>query len=120
MADTRPVKEAKATAKYLRIAPRKARQVVDLIRGKEIGEALNLLRFTPQKAAKLVEKVVRSAVANAEHNQDMVADELVILNAYVDQGPTLKRYRARAYGRANIIRRRMSHITVVVGERKEG
>ncbi|MEW6572444.1 MAG: 50S ribosomal protein L22 [Bacillota bacterium] len=120
MVDAKSVKESKATAKYLRVAPRKARQVVDLIRGKEIGEALSVLRFTPQKAAKLVEKVVRSAVANAEHNYDMAADELVVLKAYVDQGPTLKRYKPRAYGRANIMRRRTSHITVVVGERKEG
>lgn len=114
------LKEAKATAKYLRLAPRKARQVVDLIRGKSVGEALSVLRFTPQKAARMVEKVVRSAVANAEHNYDMVADELIILRAYVDQGPTLKRFQPRAYGRANLIRRRTSHVTVVVGERKEG
>ncbi|MEW6183967.1 MAG: 50S ribosomal protein L22 [Bacillota bacterium] len=114
------IKEAKATAKYLRLAPRKARQVVALIRGKDIEEALGILRFTPQKAAKIVEKVVRSAVANAEHNYNMIADELVVLRAYVDQGPTLKRYQPRAYGRANIMHRRMSHVTVVVGERKEG
>ncbi|MDI6632052.1 MAG: 50S ribosomal protein L22 [Bacillota bacterium] len=114
------VREAKATAKYLRVPPRKARQVVDLIRGKKVGEALSILRFIPQKGARMVEKVVRSAVANAEHNYDLIANELVVLRAYVDQGPSLKRYRARAYGRANIIRRRTSHITIVVGERKEG
>ncbi|MEW6173238.1 MAG: 50S ribosomal protein L22 [Bacillota bacterium] len=113
-------KQAKATAKYIRLAPRKARQVVDLIRGKDIDEALGILRFLPQKAAKIVEKVVRSAVANAEHNYNLVADELIVLKAYVDQGPTLKRYQPRAYGRANIMHRRMSHVTVVVGERKEG
>lgn len=114
------VKEARATAKYLRVSPRKARQVVDLIRGKRVGEALSILRFVPRKAARMVEKVVRSAVANAEHNYDLIPDELFIVRAYVDQGPSLKRVRARAYGRANIIRRRTSHVTVVVGERKEG
>ncbi|MGQ9512291.1 50S ribosomal protein L22 [Thermodesulfitimonas sp.] len=114
------VKEARATAKYLRVSPRKARQVVDLIRGKRVGEALSILRFVPRKAARMVEKVVRSAVANAEHNYDLIPDELFIVRAYVDQGPSLKRIRPRAYGRANIIRRRTSHITVVVGERKEG
>uniref|UniRef100_A0A7C1JBR0 Large ribosomal subunit protein uL22 n=1 Tax=Ammonifex degensii TaxID=42838 RepID=A0A7C1JBR0_9THEO len=117
---TEAVKEARATARYLRVSPRKARQVVDLIRGKRVGEALSILRFVPRKAARMVEKVVRSAVANAEHNYDLVADELFIVRAYVDQGPSLKRYRPRAYGRANIIRRRTSHVTVVVGERKEG
>lgn len=111
--------EAKATAKYLRVAPRKVRLVVDLIRGKEIGEVLSILRFSPQKGAKFVEKVVRSAVANAEHNYDMMADELIVLRAYVDQGPTLKRFKPRAYGRANSLRHRTSHITIVVGEREE-
>lgn len=114
------VREARATAKYLRVSPRKARQVVDLIRGKRVGEALSILRFIPRKAARMVEKVVRSAVANAEHNYDMLPEELFIVRAYVDQGPSLKRLRPRAYGRADIIRRRTSHITVVVGERKEG
>jgi large subunit ribosomal protein L22 len=120
MAQAVLAKEVKATAKYLRVSPRKARQVVDLIRGKSVGEALSVLRFVPQKAAKIVEKVVRSAAANAEHNHDMIADELVIVKAYVDQGPSLKRMQPRAYGRANIIRHRTSHVTIVVGERKEG
>jgi len=113
-------KEAKAVAKYLRVSPRKARRVVDLIRGKEVREALSILRFTPQKAARMVEKVVRSAIANAEHNYNLIAEELVILRAYVDQGPTLKRYKPRAYGRANLMRRRTSHISVVVGTREGG
>ncbi|RDV83368.1 50S ribosomal protein L22 [Ammonifex thiophilus] len=110
-------KEARATAKYVRISPFKARQVIDLIRGKRVDEAFAILRFTPRKAARLIEKVLRSAVANAEHNYDMIASELVVLRAYVDEGPTLKRYRPRAYGRADLRRRRTSHITVVVGEK---
>jgi len=112
--------EAKAVARYIRIAPYKVRQVVDLIRGKKVDEALAILRFTPKRAAHVVAKVVKSAVANAEHNYDMLRDELVISRAYVDQGPTLKRWRPRAYGRANIRRRRTSHITIVVSDGKEG
>ncbi|MGO0122801.1 50S ribosomal protein L22 [Desulfothermobacter acidiphilus] len=110
-------KEARATAKYLRISPFRARQVVDLIRGKRVDEALAILRFTPRRPSRLVEKVLRSAIANAEHNHDMVASELVVLRAYVDEGPTLKRYQPRAYGRADLRRRRTSHVTVVVGEK---
>ena len=112
--------EAKAVARYVRIAPDKVRQVVDLIRGKKVDEALAILRFTPRRAAHVVAKVVKSAAANAEHNHDMLRDELVISRAYVDQGPTLKRWIPRAYGRANIRRRRTSHITIVVSDGKEG
>ncbi|GAW90905.1 50S ribosomal protein L22 [Calderihabitans maritimus] len=111
--------EARAVARYIRISPRKVRQVVDLIRGKDVGEALAILRYTPKRAAKPVEKVLRSAIANAEHNYDMNPDNLYVFRIYVDQGPTLKRYKPRAYGRADLIRKRTSHITVVVKEREE-
>ncbi len=108
--------EARAVAKYIRIAPRKVRQVVDLIRGKKVKEALAILKFTPKRASAAIEKVVKSAVANAEHNLEMDKDALFIAEAYVDQGPTLKRYNPRAMGRADLMRRRTSHITVVVRE----
>ncbi|MDI3546771.1 MAG: large subunit ribosomal protein [Halanaerobiales bacterium] len=113
--------EARAQAKYVRISPRKARQVIDLIRGKDIGEAIAILRNTPKKASRLIEKVLNSAVANAENNYEMSADELYIKEAYVDEGPTMKRYRARAQGQASMIRKRTSHITIKVSdEKKEG
>lgn len=112
--------EAKAVAKYIRISPLKVRQVVDLVRGKSVDEALAILQFTPQRGAKAVAKVIKSAAANAEHNHDAVRNELFIARAYVDQGPSLKRWRPRAYGRANVIKHRTSHITVVVSDGKEG
>jgi len=108
--------EARAIAKYIRLSPRKVRQVMDLIRGKKIGEALAILKFTPRRAAAAIEKVVKSAVANAEHNQELDKDALFIAEAFVDQGPTLKRTMPRAMGRADLMRRRTSHITVVVRE----
>lgn len=112
--------EARAIAKYVRVSPRKARQVVDLIRGKELVEALAIVRLTPKGASEVVAKVINSAAANAEHNYDMDTDSLYIAEAYVDQGPTLKRFKPRAYGRADQMRRRTSHITIVVKEKKEG
>lgn len=112
--------QAKAIARYVRISPRKVRQVVDLIRGKKVNDALAILRFTPNGATEPVTKVVKSAVANAEHNLELDADELFVTEIYVDQGPTLKRIKPRAMGRADQIRKRSSHITVVVGEKKEG
>ena len=112
--------EAKAIAKFIRISPRKVRQVADLVRGKKIGEALAILKFTPKAAALPIEKVVKSAVANAEHNYELDTDALYISQIYVDQGPTLKRFKPRAMGRADLIRKRTSHITVVVSEKKEG
>jgi len=111
--------EAKATAKYVRISPRKVRVVVDLIRGKKVQEALAILKYTPKRASEAVTKVIKSAAANAEHNLQANKDELFVTAAYVDQGPTLKRYQARAMGRADILRKRTSHITVVVGDKKE-
>jgi large subunit ribosomal protein L22 len=102
----------KAVAKYIRVAPRKARLVADEIRGKSYPEARSLLAFTSKRAAKLVGEVLKSAAANAEHNTDVDADELKIKTIKVDEGPTIKRYRARAMGRATMIRKRTSHITV--------
>jgi len=110
--------EARAIAKYMRISPRKVKVVADLIRGKNVDEALAILRFTPKKSARMLEKVVNSAVANAENNHGMDRDKLYISQVYANQGPTLKRWRARAQGRADMIRKRTSHIGVVVKERE--
>lgn len=112
--------QAKAVAKTVRIAPRKARMVVDLIRGKQVGEAVAILKHTPKAVSPIVEKVLNSAIANAEHNYDMDAENLLIKEAYVDEGPTLKRFRPRAQGRASQINKRTSHITIVLSEKKEG
>ena len=102
----------RAVAKYVRIAPRKARLVADEIRGKSYPEARSLLQFTNKRAAKVVGNVLNSAAANAEYNLDADTDELRIKTIKVDEGPTIKRYRARAMGRATMIRKRTSHITV--------
>jgi large subunit ribosomal protein L22 len=108
-----------ATAKYVRVSPRKAGDVAQLIRGKKVAEAKALLALSPRAAAKLVGKVLDSAVANAENNHDLDADDLYVVQAYVNGGPTLKRFRPRAMGRASRIRKRTSHITVSVDEKKE-
>jgi large subunit ribosomal protein L22 len=108
--------QAKAIAKYVRIAPRKARLVIDLIRGKEVGEAVAILRHTAKSASPIIEKVLNSAIANAEHNFSLDVNKLKISEAYVNPGPTLKRFRPRAMGRASRIHKRTSHITVVVSE----
>ncbi|HEY9582204.1 MAG TPA: 50S ribosomal protein L22, partial [Savagea sp.] len=100
--------------------PRKVRLVVDLIRGKQVGEAVAILRHTPKAASPVVEKVLKSAVANAEHNYDLDINSLVVSEVFVDEGPTLKRFRPRAQGRASAINKRTSHITLVVSEKKEG
>jgi large subunit ribosomal protein L22 len=102
----------KATAKYVRITPRKVRLVADEIRGKSYPEAISLLRFTNKRAAKILSEVLNSAAANAEHNLDAHADELRVKTVKIDNGPTIKRYKARAMGRATMIRKRTSHITV--------
>jgi small subunit ribosomal protein S3 len=102
----------RAVAKYVRIAPRKVRLVADEIRGKSYPEARSLLTFTNKRAAKVLDGVLNSAAANAEHNEDAYTGELRIKTVKVDEGPTLKRYRARAMGRATMIRKRTSHITV--------
>lgn len=111
--------EVSATAKYVRVAPRKARAVVDMIRNKSVEQALEILQFSTRAASYDVAKVVRSAVANAENNNGMRARDLVVKTAFVDEGPTLKRIRPRAKGSASRINKRMSHITVVVAPRKE-
>ena len=105
----------RAVAKYVRIAPRKARLVADTIRGKSYPEAVSLLRFTNKRAASLIGDVINSAAANAEHNDDADPDELFVREIRVDDGPTIRRYRARAMGRATMIRKRTSHITVELG-----
>jgi len=112
--------QAKAVAKSVRIAPRKVRLVVDLIRGKDVGEAVGVLRLTRRGASPAVEKVLNSAIANAEHNYEMDTDNLVVSEVYDDEGATLKRFRPRAQGRASKINKRTSHITVIVSEKKEG
>ena len=109
--------EAKAIAKYVRIAPRKVRIVIDLIRGKNVIEALAVLKNTPKVASGVIFKVLKSAVANAEHNYDMNSDALYVAAAFVDQGPTLKRVHPRSRGQAFKILKRSSHVTVVVKER---
>ena len=111
--------DAKAVVRFSRIAPRKARQVIDMIRGKRVGDAQTILKFTPRFAAEVIGKVLNSAIANAENNHKMNRDRLYISEAYVDQGPTMKRYMPRAQGRASAIHKRTSHITIVVAE-KEG
>ena len=109
--------EAKAVAKYVRIAPRKVRVVMNLIRGKNVADAFAILKFTPKAGADVFEKVLKSAVANAENNFDMNVDKLYVASAYVDQGPTLKRIHPRSRGQAFSIFKRTSHVTVVVAER---
>lgn len=106
--------EARAILRFVRVAPRKAKPVIDMIRGRQVPQALALLRHTPRHAAKVIEKVVRSAVANAEQKEMGDSESMWISKAYVDCGPTYKRFRARSMGRANSIHKRTSHITVVV------
>ena|SRR6201991_2629209 len=112
--------EARAQARFIRVTPRKARRVVDLIRGMPAAEAQAVLRFAPQAASEPVGKVLASAIANAEHNNKLDADTLVVSRAWVDEGPTLKRFRPRAQGRAYRVNKRTSHITVIVESRPEG
>ncbi len=108
--------KAKATAKYMRIAPRKARLVARNIEGKPVEEAMNILKFTPKKSAAVIAKVLDSAVANAEQLPGLDIDSLYVHQVIVNEGPTWKRFMARAMGRANRIIKRTSHITVVVEE----
>ncbi len=112
--------EARAVARYIWIPPRKMRLVADLVRGKAVTEAMSILKFMPGRITVPIAKVVNSAVANAEHNQNLDREGLYIKTILVDEGPTVKRYRPRARGRADVKRRRTSHITVIVAERKEG
>ncbi|GAB4583112.1 50S ribosomal protein L22 [Nocardia sp. NPDC127526] len=105
---------ARATAKHVRVTPMKARRVVDMVRGKRVEDALNILRFAPQAASEPVAKVVASAAANAENNLGLNPATLVISTAFVDEGATMKRFQPRAQGRAFRIRKRTSHITIEV------
>lgn len=111
--------EAKAIAKYVRMSPRKARLVANLIKGKDIQEAEAILRYTPNKAAKVIQKVLLSATANAENNLEFDKSNLVVKSAIIDQGPSIKRIKPRAQGRADRMVHRTSHVTVVVAEREE-
>lgn len=111
------VTSAQATARTVRIAARKVRLVVDLIRGKSVSEAAAILKFTPRGASPVVSKVLMSAVANAENNFDLDREDLVVSEVFVNEGPTLKRFRPRAKGSASPINKRTSHITVVVSEK---
>lgn len=108
--------EARAVLKYARITPRKARRVVDLIRYKSAGDALIFLKFMPYRGARFVEKLLKSAMANAEQKKALNPETMKIVKAYVDQGPTMKRIEPRAMGRANIIKKRTCHITLVLSE----
>jgi len=109
-----PAHAALAQAKYIRMTPMKCRRVIDLVRGMPVGPALDILRFDVHSASDPIYKVLASAIANAEHNKQLDAADLYVAQAYVDEGPTLKRFRPRAQGRAFRIRKRTSHITIVV------
>jgi large subunit ribosomal protein L22 len=106
--------EAKATVRFVRISPPKARRVIDLIRGRQVDDARRILRFSPHSASRTSEKALVSAIANAEQQPGVAPQNLVVDRAFVDEGPTLKRWHPRAYGRAARVRKRTSHITVVV------
>jgi large subunit ribosomal protein L22 len=111
--------KVRAQAKYVRQSPYKVRRVLDLVRGLPVGEAEHVLRLTNRGATEPIAKVLKSAVANAEHNHALDAEDLVVAEAFADEGPTLKRYRPRARGRAARIRKRTSHITIVVSDLNE-
>ena len=113
-ADKRP----RAIARYVHISSRKVKIVIDLIRGKKVDEALAILMYTPKSAAPVVEKLLNSAIANAENNLEMNRDSLYVAEVYANQGPTLKRYWARSHGRADQILKRTSHITIVLDQAK--
>lgn len=109
--------EAKATAKYVRVSARKAGQICDLVRGKNVDEALAIVKFTPKASSEIIEKLLKSAIANAENNHNMKHENLYVAEIYANQGPTLKRIRPAAKGSAVRIRKRTSHITIVVKEK---
>lgn len=109
--------EVKAVGRFLKVSASKAQQVVNLIRGKDVNEADTILTFCEKGAAKPVGRVLRSAIANAEKNNQLNRDDLMVAEAFADQGPTLKRFRPRAMGRASKIRKRTSHVTIVLSER---
>jgi len=109
--------EVAAKLKHARISPQKCRLVADQVRGLPVERALEVLSFSTKKAAGMIKKVLESAIANAEHNEGADIDELKVKTIFIDQGPTLRRWRARAKGRVNHIIKRTSHITVMVGEK---
>ncbi|MDR7465258.1 MAG: 50S ribosomal protein L22 [Armatimonadota bacterium] len=109
--------EVKAVARYVRISPLKVRRVAEQIRGRPVDEAQALLRFMPHRAARVLEKVLKSAVANAQNNLDLARNDLIVTRAYVDAGPSMRRLAPRARGRVDVVTRRSSHVTVVVGEK---
>lgn len=111
------IPEAKATLKYARISSRKVKIVIDLIRGKSVDEALAIVKFTPKASSEIIEKLLKSAIANAENNHGMAHNKLYVAEVYANQGPTLKRIRPAAKGSAVRIRKRTSHITIVLRER---
>ena len=111
------VLEARATLKYARISARKVKIVADLIRGKDAGEALSIVKFTPKASSEVIEKLLKSAIANAENNNGMNRENLYVEECFANKGPTMKRIRPRAQGRAYRIEKRTSHITVVLNER---
>ena len=108
------ITSARATARFVRVTPMKARRVLDTVRGKSVSEALSMLEYAPQTASQPISKLVASAAANAENNFGLDPRTLVIAQAWADEGPTMKRFRPRAQGRAFHVRKRTSHITVVV------
>lgn len=112
-ADKRP----RAVAKYVRVSPRKVQIVIDLIRGKQVDDALAILMYTPKSAAPVVGKLLNSAIANAENNLEMSRENLYVAEVYANQGPTLKRYWARSHGRADLIKKHTSHITIVLDQK---
>ena len=111
-------KRPRAVARYVRVSPRKAQVVIDLIRGKKVDDALAILMYTPKSAAPVVEKLLNSAIANAENNLELDRGSLYVAEVYANQGPTLKRYWARSHGRADMIKKRTSHITIVLDQVK--
>ena len=111
------VPQAKATLKYARISSRKVKIVADLIKGKDVNEALAILKYTPKASSEILEKLLKSAMANAENNHNMAHEKLYVADIYANQGPTLKRIRPAAKGSAVRIRKRTSHITIVLKER---
>jgi large subunit ribosomal protein L22 len=108
--------EVKAVARYVRIPPQKVRLIMDEVRGKKVEDAVRMLTFSPQKGAHLLRKLINSAVANAEANKELDVDTLFIKKIFADQGPMMKRFLPRAMGRATRIRKRMSHLTVILDE----
>jgi large subunit ribosomal protein L22 len=111
--------QAKAITRYVRISPQKVRPVMDLVRGKDVERALAILRYMPHKAAKEIARTIQSAAANAENNFDMARDDLVVKTIFADEGPAFKRIMPRARGRADRIRKRTTHITVIVDDGQE-